>query len=287
MIMIDSSSSAAPLDYMEDLEAEGSEGVGDQKKDVARLRKEAALSRSLPPRNEGGVVESSEDASKKSFEEIMSSSQGSSSGELDPIKIFEREQQSEASSSSFVAGMQSMDDVMASLENGAETQEDLGKDGSSTGLSFHSVHIREFPIVLGCNPATTSGPPVEISWDYLQFNPISIDQYERQRSGYRRGRRELCMPENYRIDLLRRSGFSAQNMVTAAREAGRIRSRRSLAIFRMQSDKRDERYEKAARAFRNVLSLGRIRKKEKDYLERACTKRPETGDGVEGSILKG
>jgi hypothetical protein len=45
-------------------------------------------------------------------------------------------------------------------------------------VSFNSIEIVEFPMILGDHPACRIGPPVQTSWDAQRRTSIDVDEYE-------------------------------------------------------------------------------------------------------------
>jgi hypothetical protein len=200
-----------------------------------------------------------------------SESEGGRHHELDHVMIFEREQ-AHALASNYVASTQNIEHVVWSLNPLDEArmvieEEPYSPNRSASRVVFSHASIREYPVIPGCNHATSVGPPVTIDWEYLTHAPMDIDQYESGRENLRRGLGELRMPESARVDLLKRNGFLKPAIVTASREANRHRSRDMRAACRRQHDGCDELVEKAARKLQNILSMGRMKRKERSYLQ--------------------
>jgi hypothetical protein len=45
-------------------------------------------------------------------------------------------------------------------------------------VSFHQVVVRYYGMILGDHPNCSYGPPVTLEWDYLEYEPLPLDEYE-------------------------------------------------------------------------------------------------------------
>ena len=64
---------------------------------------------------------------------------------------------------------------------------------SRKSVSFSTIEIREHAVVLGANPATSHGPPLEIDWDAENTVMVDLESYEELRP-CRRVKKELALP---------------------------------------------------------------------------------------------
>jgi hypothetical protein len=67
-------------------------------------------------------------------------------------------------------------------------------------VTFSTIEVHEHAMVLGDNPSTSHGPPVQMGWDVMESSLLSLDDYETQRPP-RRGRYQLVMPGDAREDV--------------------------------------------------------------------------------------
>mmetsp|Transcript_16418 Transcript_16418/g.23359 ORF Transcript_16418/g.23359 Transcript_16418/m.23359 type:complete len:257 (+) Transcript_16418:69-839(+) len=110
----------------------------------------------------------------------------------------------------------------------------------SPKVSFGSVQLREYPIILGDNPSCSYGPPVTISWDYEEFDSIKIDDYEELR-GERRTMSEMMMNYYHRKHLLTvYCGYKKEDLKKAASVANRIKRQRAITEIFMPFRKVEE-----------------------------------------------
>jgi len=93
-------------------------------------------------------------------------------------------------------------------------------------VSFQNLTMREYPIILGDNPAGTVGPPLSIDWDYIEPEmTISIDEYEKYRPPRRNGS-SMLMPLGTRVATLKLAKFSRREIVEMSKTCKKIRIER-------------------------------------------------------------
>ena len=101
-------------------------------------------------------------------------------------------------------------------------------DKSRHHVAFGAVEIREFPIILGDNPAITSGAPISIDWEPQHHQIMNIDIYEYCRTG--KPKRKLQMSEKIRDMKLKAAGFTQKDIEQAAYDAQKIRKSRESRV---------------------------------------------------------
>lgn len=100
-------------------------------------------------------------------------------------------------------------------------------------VKFNSVEVREHAYTLGSDSrhpdATTSGPPIDLSWDAHSKSIVSVDDYEASR-GPRREINMLRKSEEERFRILKDAGYHSDELQAASSIAttGEIRTNRSL-----------------------------------------------------------
>ena len=75
-----------------------------------------------------------------------------------------------------------------------------GNEKLPLSVSFSTLEIREFPLILGVNPSTPRGPPVEIDWHPQSCHVIDVDTFESERSA-RRTEAQLILSVAARVQL--------------------------------------------------------------------------------------
>ena len=93
-------------------------------------------------------------------------------------------------------------------------------------VRFSTVEFRKFNRILGCNPACTAGPPVDLDWDYVQNDPILVEEYETNRVP-RRPRQRLIMSTDTRKDIMSKNfGYTQKEIKEAANSIKAIQKSR-------------------------------------------------------------
>uniref|UniRef100_A0A6V2EEG0 Uncharacterized protein n=1 Tax=Ditylum brightwellii TaxID=49249 RepID=A0A6V2EEG0_9STRA len=161
--------------------------------------------------------------------------------------------------------------------------------------TFTHVEIREYPIILGNNPATTYGPSVELGWEYAyppcqqqqqqqhdnannkeQSTPeqschIKINDYEKQRQTQRKTTAskpyKLYLSPIRRETMLANANYTKKEIQKATRSKDAARRQRSATTFLMNpvikvqlNVERSRQEKKLKRAKRNLRGGGRLSK---------------------------
>jgi len=100
---------------------------------------------------------------------------------------------------------------------------------SSKQVTFDEITIREYPMELGENPGCSSGAPVQLGWDHMSSHTRSVDLYEYIRDD-RRDRSSLRLPVQRRAQILLSSGYSLEQIATAALNVAEIKKFRSESL---------------------------------------------------------
>jgi len=135
---------------------------------------------------------------------------------------------------------------------------------SLLSVRFDKVQIRDYPVILGDNPATTEGPPLTIDWVYDIADEFSVDEYETTRPP-RRGTVEMNIPHDMRIDMLKRCGFTSKEILQRIKEVSDARNARLVTKQMLYRSDTNERLENISRGFGNLFS--RKKKKERKLLK--------------------
>lgn len=78
---------------------------------------------------------------------------------------------------------------------------------------FDDVEIREYPHILGDNPAVSEGVPLTIGWKPINSYSIDIDLFESMRCPIRRrGRKQLLISSMRRVQSLVEAGYSLEKI---------------------------------------------------------------------------
>jgi len=97
-------------------------------------------------------------------------------------------------------------------------------------VTFRDVTVHAHPVILGDNPAVSSGPPVTIDWEAFHSAKAPIDDYEATKPEPRE-KHQMIVPRALREDWLHDSGYSRREITDASKEVlrGKARRQRSAA----------------------------------------------------------
>jgi len=98
-------------------------------------------------------------------------------------------------------------------------------------VSFSTIDIRLYEPAMSFNPSCSSGPALELGWNYTNSHIYLIDDYEAMTpSGYRRNSKELIIPLNKRENILKEVGYSRQQIENCIHviEISKIKRRSSM-----------------------------------------------------------
>ena len=71
---------------------------------------------------------------------------------------------------------------------------------SERSVNFSTIEFHEHSMTLGCNPATTHGPSLELEWEEQESSILDLDEYEIMRPP-RRVKNQLLMPAFVREEM--------------------------------------------------------------------------------------
>jgi hypothetical protein len=96
-----------------------------------------------------------------------------------------------------------------------------------SSISFGPIEVREFARIVGDHPDVSSGPPMALGWEYIQDDPITVDEYEKKNKGRSRGPIERTTKFERILILHHEFGFPMQELRDAEKEAKRTQLRRT------------------------------------------------------------
>lgn len=111
----------------------------------------------------------------------------------------------------------------------------LSPSDSKRKVQFGTVIINEHPIIVGCNPAVSSGVPLSIDWERISQRVMSIHDYETIREPDRVEDHSMLLKDSTdRYYILQNLGYSYKEMREAEKTVDMIRK------FRQQSYEESE-----------------------------------------------
>jgi hypothetical protein len=99
----------------------------------------------------------------------------------------------------------------------------------SNQVSFGDIEIREYPYVLGDNPACSSGAPLTIGWKAQQAYTLDVDVYEFSRKGERK-RKTPKVSVQKRAQILLSSGYSLEQIGASVMLVDEIKKMRADSL---------------------------------------------------------
>jgi hypothetical protein len=158
---------------------------------------------------------------------------------------------------------------------------DAGKE--SFNVAFDSVEVREYPMILGFNPAVSHGPPLEIDWNHIDEEKWNFESYEETRP-IRRTYAEMNMPMELRVEILERNGVLIKDIRSRSKEVKALRIKRLETTQTLYRRKTHERLEKFSRRLKNIFSDKKSR--ERDLLEKTKSLSQLPIDADEESFMR-
>jgi hypothetical protein len=118
-------------------------------------------------------------------------------------------------------------------------------------VRFDSVHIFEFDTVMDVNPACTCGAAIALGWYMISNEKLCIDDYDK----YHRHRRlqELILPWPIREGILRRLGYSREEIEDTAYDILIARKQRRRTIQSVRLQKFEYAMEKVGRHVKHLM----------------------------------
>lgn len=132
-------------------------------------------------------------------------------------------------------------------------------------VSFSTVQIREYQLVLSDNPGASTGVPIGIGWDHNGDGIVlAVDRFEERP---RRSRHQFHMDQMDRAIMLKRAGYSNNEIKTARKEVDRARCSRRRTLETLHFERVLEPLEKAQRALLNITTRKSAKRRERDFLK--------------------
>jgi len=92
-------------------------------------------------------------------------------------------------------------------------------------VTFGDLTIREYPIIMGDNPAA-NGCPITIGWKKMSESTRNLELYEYTRQDRRYGKKKLAIPVQARSQMLLDAGYTQDQIIDRALEVAEIKRQR-------------------------------------------------------------
>jgi hypothetical protein len=146
-------------------------------------------------------------------------------------------------------------------------------------VQFSTVTIKEYPIIIGCNPGVSAGVPMSIDWDCFHQVILSINEYETMRIPQRvTDIGHLLLKAEDRYIRLQNLGFTYQELRLAEQAATSSRNLRYESYLDEVDDSADHYRHKceSQRRWTDKISLSSLMGKKRSGLSHRPSA-PQTG----------
>ena len=146
-------------------------------------------------------------------------------------------------------------------ESKTETKEAEKDTGIMLGLTvqFSTITVREYPVMMGENPAVSDGPPLTIDWEYNELPQLEVEAFESVRRVRRKGR-NLLLSRKKRENMLRNAGYQDAEIVAGIRHVKKLQALRLQTIANLGGEKVEEALQNVGRRMKGMLKFGSRRK---------------------------
>jgi len=105
----------------------------------------------------------------------------------------------------------------------------IGKEYDLKKVIFDEITVREYPLILGDNPAVGCGPPVTIDWKFHSEYTMEVNFYEQSRRKSRR-RKRTKLSSMKRTKILLAEGHTLEEIGTAICTMNEIKEQRTDSL---------------------------------------------------------
>jgi hypothetical protein len=129
------------------------------------------------------------------------------------------------------------------LERSASAPTPATRSNSSSNrknsVVFDKIVIREHQITMGDNPSCSYGTPISLDWDYIDFEELTLEDYEMHKITSGRGRprtlRQLYLNHYQRVHRLQQEGYTEAQIKARKHEVSKSRKQRNTTRFLAQA----------------------------------------------------
>lgn len=157
-----------------------------------------------------------------------------SKASANPDVSFHEEETSEEKTKSTASSASSIDSAEPGSDSVASSSSFLMPEAETTShpslrksVSFQTIEIKEYNIVLGDHPSVTIGPPITIEWKPVSSQILTVDEYEDAFQGERRRGQELRLPESIRKSFLT-GHHSEEEIARARKQVRKVQAQRNM-----------------------------------------------------------
>jgi hypothetical protein len=136
----------------------------------------------------------------------------------------------------FVKGIQRHSSMPATFKSSLKNSD--SSRSLKHNVSFNSLSIREYSVEIGDNPSCSFGIPISLGWDYEELDELPLDDAknesedsEKNGCSRRKKSHELLLSYNDRRRLLKKAGYSKQDIDDCMRSVRRTQRERGMTEF--------------------------------------------------------
>lgn len=100
---------------------------------------------------------------------------------------------------------------------------------SKKSVRWNDVALHMHVMELGDNPSVSSGLPVQIGWEQVAFETVTIEEFEARRQDLRRTKDDLKLKDNFRASIVKKSGLHRMDIIRCGLEIQKIKEERSMS----------------------------------------------------------
>lgn len=126
-------------------------------------------------------------------------------------------------------------------------------------VSFAKIHVRNYDLTVGDNPACHYGTPVSLDWQYTEHEPLELDRYEECRPT-RRNARQMHLNCYQRQHILALHNVPVEEMKAAKKQVKRIQRQRAVTSYFAPVMKLEDAAESAARKVKRLVSGNKLQR---------------------------
>jgi len=136
-------------------------------------------------------------------------------------------------------------------------------------VCFAELTIRRHSVCVGDNPAVSLGVPVSMGWKVISEEITTVDEYDASvvhPTGL--GERDLAIPCKEREEMVRRAGFTTEDIRNSVREVNSTKIQRENTIDTLQNASQEEFMEKIKKGVWNATFCRKSKLKERAMLQK-------------------
>jgi hypothetical protein len=125
-------------------------------------------------------------------------------------------------------------------------------------VSFASLSIREYNIVMGDNPSCSYGVPISLGWNYQQHDavPVSVTSADIPKP---RRRSKLLLSYNTRRQLLKEAGYKSTELRSCIRQVNKIKNERAVTELFLAAQPLEDAMETVVHRVSNLMPWNKNR----------------------------